>query len=310
VGQQDTETERKLRYSERQQMAETGGLGALEYDEIPPALITAVAYTVKGGTEAKNVGHTFAGSLHRAGIEHFGWNPNTENYESGLTAYGLGGGPSGVMHFLDLIEIIAEEASRPHAYRGLAGHSRGGSARYAIFHEAALPDFESTFNRLADRHRFGYRLEDGEIRRIGSPALADVVVGPALLAVQRPGWEQVERSYREALDHQRGPQEENDDALTAASAALEAALKAVGISGNTLGQLAARFKKSSLAAPQVAGVPELLDQLLTRAAAVRNIHGDVHGRAPGAHPPVPQELVDLAIHLVGSFIVYLDGATR
>ena len=49
--------------------------------------------------------------------------------------------------------------------------------------------------------RFGYRAEGREIRKIGSPALEETIVGPALLAVQRPGWEEVERSYREAMRH-------------------------------------------------------------------------------------------------------------
>jgi hypothetical protein len=212
-------------------------------------------------------------AIHTECVEHFGWGGG----ESRTTALQ---GPLDV--FLDFLEIVAD----------------------------AIRGFEAKFNALADRHRFGYRLEAGEIRRIGSPVLADVVVGPALLATQRSGWENVERAYREALSHQRGPSDENDDALTAAGAAMESALKAAGVSGKTLGQLAANFRKSDIAAPQLREVPETLEKLLTRSAAVRNIHGDAHGRAPGDQAQVPQELVDLAVHLVGAFVVYLDAVTR
>jgi hypothetical protein len=92
-----------------------------------------------------------------------------------------------------------------------------------------LPDIERHVNDLCERHRWGYRFENGEGRKVSSPALDVEIVGPTLLAVARPGWEQAQRSFKEALDHQRGG--ETDDALTAAHAALEAALKALGVTG-------------------------------------------------------------------------------
>jgi len=94
---------------------------------------------------------------------------------------------------------------------------------------------EEELNRLFERHRFGYRIQDGDAHAVGSPALDEAVVGPAFLALARPGWEEAERSFREALRHQRGPASENDDALTAVNAALEAAMKAMGLKGSTLG---------------------------------------------------------------------------
>ena len=149
---------------------------------------------------------------------------------------------------LDLIEILVEEGSKNY---GSVGERRAG-----------IPQAEQRFNDLFDRHRFGYRLEDGEIRKIGSPALDEAVVGPALLAVQRPGWEEAERSFKEAIQHQRGGPDENDDALTAANAAVEAALKAAGFKGANLGPLARDFKNSSAVPPELKDVPEALDVLL------------------------------------------------
>lgn len=163
---------------------------------------------------------------------------------------------------------------------------------------------EDDFNKLFDRHRFAFRLHGGEAHQIGSPALEKTIVGPALLAVQRPGWDEVERSYREALLHQRGGPSENDDALTAASAALEAALKASGLQGKTLGELATAYKRTKPGLGQVQGMPEAIDKLLKTSAALRNTMGDAHGK-DWQPPSVPQSVVDLSIHMVGGFIVYL-----
>jgi hypothetical protein len=165
-----------------------------------------------------------------------------------------------------------------------------------------MPDVEAQVNELCERHRFGYRFENGEAREIGSPALDVEVVGPALLAVQRPGWDQVERSFKEALEHQRGG--ETDDALTAAQAALEAALKAVGMKGQFEAMLK-QFRNSPIIPPYLLAMPDALDALLTlldRSNAVRSTEGDAHGKAPGA-APLPQELAALAIHLTGAFIL-------
>lgn len=215
---------------------------------------------------------------------------------------------SDVLTFLDIAELLAEEGAREHTYSDPQRSS--GRIIYRSRSKAAMPDFADKFNDLGDRHRIGYRFANTEIQRIGSPALSDAIVGPALLAAQRLGWDQVERSFREALQHQRGGADENDDAVTAASAALESALKAAGLPGSTLGQLSKAFKGSSFAAPQLRTVPDLLQGLLERSAAVRNIHGDAHGRGPDDDPEVPQELVDLAVHLTGAFIVYLEHASQ
>jgi len=267
---------------------------------VPDSFIGALSYRIGQGIGAAGVGQSFAKALQAALIGHFGLEPGF-HVESLLRRLP-------VPELLDVVEIVAEEGEKARRYERSVRSASG--VRRESASKAAIPDFERKFNELADRHRFGYRLEGGEAERIGSPALSEVIVGPALFASQRPGWDQVERSYREALRHQRGGPDENDDALTAASAALESALKAAGLAGPTLGKLAKEFKMSAIAAPQLGGVPELLCGLLERSAAVRNIHSDVHGRKPGENPNVPQEMVDLSIHLTGAFIVYLERATR
>jgi hypothetical protein len=197
-----------------------------------------------------------------------------------------------VDEFLDAVEIIADEAQRT--------TTSGTSSTRPI------PDVEERINRIFQRFRFGFRMDNGEIRKIGSPALEEMVVGPALLAVQRPGWEEAERSFREALAHQRSG--ETDDALTAANAAVEAALKAAGLSGKTLKELARSFKAAGIVPGYLSNVPDLLEDLLDRLHAARGVAGDAHGKPPGAEE-VPAELADLAIYWAAAFIAYLADAT-
>ena len=179
-----------------------------------------------------------------------------------------------------------------------------GSARFSAGGYAYQPieDVEYQINALCERHRFGYRIDNGEIRRIGSPILDEVVVSPALLAVQQVGWEQAERSYRDALTHHRAG--ENADALTSANAAVEAALKAAGFRGSTLGDLTKDFSTRSGRPSYLAEVPRMLADLLSKLYAARSSHGDAHGKPPGAEE-VPEALASLAIYWAGAFIAYL-----
>lgn len=124
---------------------------------------------------------------------------------------------------------------------------------------AGWADIGDRLNRWLLRHRFGYRLADGQIRWVGSPALDQRIVSPALQAVHRPGWEETERTYREALHHQRGGPAERDDALTSANAALEAALKAAALKGDRLSVLAKDLRNSDLIPGQLKSVPEAVD---------------------------------------------------
>jgi hypothetical protein len=158
---------------------------------------------------------------------------------------------------------------------------------------------------MFDRHRFGFRLENGKAQPISSPLLDVEVMGPALLTSTRPGWEQVERSFREAIQHQRRSDEWHES-LTAATAAVEAALKAAGYSGATLGDLARAFRASPVAKGYSPKIAEDLTDLLEQLMAWRSHSGSAHGKAPGSDEP-PAELVALAIHWAGSFIAYLGA---
>lgn len=283
-------TERRLRFSERKKLAETGSLGDLD-EGASNTLRKAIWLYVQHARARANsdvrseFDATFADALGR----HFG--------DSDLAQVWV---LPDAADFLDMLEIMLEEGTISRTYRvnylGI----------YSTFAASCLPTVERDLNDIFDRHRFAYRVAGGEIRPISSPLLDAEVVGPALLAVSRRGWEQVERSYREAILHQRRSGEWHE-ALTAAASAVEAALKAAGYKGATLGDLARSFRTSPVASGYSPVIAEHLSELLEQLMAWRSHSGSAHGKAPGTEDP-PQELVALAVHWAGSFIAYL-GAT-
>jgi Abortive infection C-terminus len=286
-------TSRKLRYIERKRLAETGSLGDFVHEEVPQAFRNALWYLVFK-PESRSRKNMLA-ALDLECRHYFGW-PGDVDISQFIAVAEVDG-------LLSFIEILIEFGRRSWDNSGYPP----GSARHRT--AFGLPQAEPRINDLCERHRFGYRFENDEARKIGSPALDAVIVGPALMAVQRPGWDQVEKSYKEALEHQRGG--ETDDAITAGRAAVEAALKAVGMTGQ-FGTMVKQFRNSSLVPSYLAGTPEALETLLAlldRSNAIRSTAGDAHGKASGTEE-APQALADLAIHWAGAFIVFLAEITR
>jgi hypothetical protein len=282
----------RLRYADRLRLTEEGSLGDLSHDDVPTGLRNAVAHLVADLAESSVYRHDYPShqTYERLRLElaqHFGLAKPPSDAGAWFRSAGL-------LEFLDGLEIVVE-------LERLTWTLADGSTRQP------LAGVEARLQRLCIRHRFGYQVENGRMRRVGSPALDVRVVGPALIAVSRPGWEQVERTFREALQHQRGGPEERDDSLTAATAALEAALKAAGLKGDRLSALAKSLRNSDLVPGQLKEVPEALDTLLKRSGAIRDPFSDAHGKPPDA-VEVPEELVDLTIYWTGAFINYLAAA--
>jgi hypothetical protein len=283
-------TDRPLRFSERKRLSETGSLGDLR-DDVPAELRNAVNLYLHyaGQGVDKTVRDEFDTAVSAALGRHFGdhqllqalGRPSTED-------------------FLDAIEIIVEEGAVPRKYK--VYRPRFG---YETRTAAYLPTGERDLNELFDRHRLAFTIDNGHVRAISSPLLDAEIVGPALLTSARTGWEQVERSYREAVLHQRRVAEWRES-LTAASAAVEAALKATGYKGATLGDLAKDFRRSPAAAGYSPAIAQDLTDLLSQLMAWRSHEGSAHGKPPGSDDP-PPELVALAIHWAGAFIAYLGA---
>jgi hypothetical protein len=281
-------------------MAEDGVLGPLDFETVPDSLRLALTNIYQTAARSRLAGGHFDTLLTAQCTQHFG----KHFYGVNSSAYGVSEflqskySPASVDDVLDFVEMMAEEAVK--TWVNIQGESVSVQAD---------ADIEQHVNRAFVRHRFGFQLENGQIRRIGSPALDESVVGPALLALSRPGWEAADKSFRDALRHRRGGVDERDGAVTDAHAALEAAMKAAGLSGDRLSSLAKSFRNSGLVPPQLEGVPDALDMLLKRSSAIRDPLGDVHGKHPD-NMQVPDGIVDLIIHWTGAFIVFLADATR
>lgn len=286
-----------MRYSDRERAA-SGTLDPLDYSTVPETLRTAILSIYQEACTPQHIGWQFDTCFTAALTQHFGLKFNSQRSDYHNFPRWLRTNYTDVSRVLDSLEIMVEEATR--AWVFTVNGSRVSQTADAMI--------ESRLNAAFVRHRLGYAFEGGAVRRVGSPALDEAVVGPALLNTARPGWEEVDRSFRAALHHRRGGPEERDAAITDAHAALEAALKAAGMSGDRLSALAKSFRNSGLVLPQLEGVPEALDMLLKRSSSVRDSLGDVHGKAPGADP-VPDGVVDLAIYWTGAFINYLSAAT-
>lgn len=289
-----------LRYSDRRREAEAGTLGPLDYDTIPDGLRVAVRSIYETAAKHSVAGRHVDARIAAAFSQHFGrkfYKWSSQELSIGHWLESKYSGPS-VDDLLDAVEILIDESV--HAWNFTVGGQEGS---YKANAEA-----ENQINRAFVRHRFGYAVDGGQVRRLGSVALDDAIVGPALLATRRPGWEEVDRSYRDALHHQRGGPDERAAAITDAHAALEAALKAGGLKGDRLSALAKSFRNSGLVPAQLEGVPEALDLLLKRSSSIRDPLGDAHGKGPDADP-VPDGVVDLAIYWTGAFINYLSDAT-
>jgi hypothetical protein len=280
-------------------MAETGSLGPLEFDRLPPTLITALRSIYEEAAQAMPAGTQFDKRVSARLTQHLGTH---EFYTWLSTAYTvpkwISSNTGTVSDVLDLVEMIAEEASTTWTYNLPGGRQDA----------QAYPGVEQRINAVFVRHRFGYRIDGGQVRRIGTPALDEAVVGPALLVTSRSGWQEVDRSYRAALLHMRGGEGEREAAITDAHAALEAAMKAAGLKGDRLSALAKSFRNSGLVPSQLEGVPEALDTLLKRSSSLRDSLSGAHGKAPDSEP-VPEGVVNLTIYWTGAFINYLADAT-
>jgi hypothetical protein len=280
---------RRLRYSERRRLADRGALAALEY-EVPRKLRAAVQLHLEQRLASASVDAriAFRASMADLLIRHLAtdeWAVIVRDAE--------------IDDWLDFVEILCEVGPMTFVVT---------DNFYGQHRESVAPSIESALNEMFDRFRFGFSIEGGEVHRLDSPLLAQEVVGPALLAIDRPGWEQVDRTYREAIEHHRASSE-IDDALTSAASAVEAALKASGYRGATLGELVKDFRRKPVASGYSPDILKSLSDLLSQLMAWRSHSGNAHGKAPEAEEP-PRELATLAIHWAGAFILYLSEAHR
>lgn len=274
-----TPEDRPLLYSERKRLADTGSLGEWVYDRIPEVLGIALRVAVSKGS-----GY----------LEHFAWphltNECFDRYGT-LDPVSQITGTAETARVFDVLELKAASLRRAAMEGLLSGPDHDPS------------NFDRRISYLFNLHRLGYVMDDGLIRSVSSPAMDAVAVGPALIEARVQTWEKAEVAYQDALVHLRGG--ENAEALTAANAAVEAALKAMGLEGDRLNPLLKNLKGSGHIPSYAAGIPEAVVSLANRLMAMRG-QGDAHGSAPDADEP-PAALAALAVHWAGAIIVYLSA---
>src|SRR5262249_41377014 len=157
--------------------SEKGALAPYVYDDVPKAFRHALVHLIS--EPVGRAAHYWRQEVERESKQWFGWAGNERFATFVMTAE--------VDALLEFIEIVIESSTA----KAYLGGSRGG---YERSRERVMPDVETRVNHLCERHRFGYRFDDGDARRIGSPALDTGITGPALVATQRPGWEQVDKN--------------------------------------------------------------------------------------------------------------------
>ena len=278
----------KLSYSERKAKAENRVM-ALVTDSVPQPIINAVAHNIQTRPGDYYLLTAFLSVLATRCATSFGWwnFSGTDGTIKFLSGFSLD-------YFLDFCEILAEEGARIRSYQ-MSVMTKIGTA---------WPSVEADINEMFARHRFGYILENAFIRQLGSPVLDTIIVRPALFASQVEGWEQVEASFSDAVEHRRGGDAELDDALTAAAASVEAALKAAGYKGTKLSDLLKSYTVDERVGGALKSLPADIKKLLENVMSERHSKGDAHGKSPGT-PPVDPATADLLIHWAGAFIVYL-----
>jgi hypothetical protein len=280
--------DRKLLYSERKRLAETGNLGSLD-DDASAALRGALGTYYTHAPHAK-VKTKFAAALEYEFALRFGGKFSLA-WINKASADALN----------DWIELVVQFGEATYYYK----ERKYFGGRSTFEQESAVPlrKVQVDLNRLFDIHRYGFRLTNGEIHKISSPMLEFEIMSPALLTIQKPGWDVVDRQYREALRHQRDSAE-GPDALIAANSAVESALKAMGFKGNSLDDLIKKFRNSKRATGFPVKVLDNLHELTNQLMAWRSSGGKAHGVAMGTPPP-PAALVALAIHWAGALLVFL-----
>jgi hypothetical protein len=157
-------------------------------------------------------------------------------------------------------------------------------------------DFTRQFNALLRDYRVSYELIDGEMIPFSSRELHTAVVEPALRLLAKPGWEQVESAYHDALGEIARDQPEN--AITDAGTALQEALVLLGCTGNALGPLIVSAKRQGIvAAHDVA--------LANWVSADRSNMGDAHNARAAR-----LEDAWLTVHVVGALLLRLSLETQ
>jgi len=189
---------------------------------------------------------------------------------------------------LVLAKVIAESTSVAWGY----------SYESATNVRRRLPGLQDTISTTLREHWIKCDLVDGKFIDIESRQLHESVVIPSLtLLGANKRFVQAEKAFQDALReiHNGSP----EDAITDAATALQEALGALGMTGNTVSKRVDEAIKGGLLMPYDRKLGEWLE-------ADRSTKGDAHNAAPADAGDAW-----LAVHIVGAVIVRVaSGPTR
>ena len=158
--------------------------------------------------------------------------------------------------------------------------------------------FNTIVNRTFNEHRIAFRLVEDSVIPLASDELHVEIVEPTLRLLVDSRFADAHESYLKSLKEISSG--DPADAITDAGTALQSALAALGVSGNSLGAQLKDAKKKGLLAPHDQNLADGIAKFIGWASADRNETGD-------AHKPTDPALSDawLMVHVVGALILRL-----
>ena len=157
--------------------------------------------------------------------------------------------------------------------------------------------FGTIVNRTFNEHRIAFRLVEDSVIPLASDELHVEIVEPTLRLLVDSRFADAHESYLKSLKEISSG--DPADAITDAGTALQSALAALGVSGNSLGAQLKDAKKGLLA-PHDQNLADGIAKFIDWASADRSETGD-------AHKPTDPALSDawLMVHVVGALILRL-----
>jgi hypothetical protein len=195
-------------------------------------------------------------------------------------------------------EALAWLAANPHfANPGYPG----ASPQWFEVITTAPERFRSVVNRVLGRHAVSLSLhENSLLLPVQSQEMHHGAVEPALhLLHNQAQFAAAENAYQDALRELRDGYP--DDAITDAATALQDVLKALGCTGNALGDMLKSARKNGLITGKDTPLTETVGRTVDWVATQRN-----HGEAHHGDPDIDMSDAWMVVHVVGALIIRLS----
>ena len=302
-------------FSQRQEDAANSNVeDVYQYDDVPTTLRNQIAQIATDG-----IGIGSAGTGYQITLFNEWWDRVERIFirEKGKSGIGShGDSRSRILTYmekcsdvdwLDLLELIA-----------MAIISIGEQSQHVFRNQWRITDPAAKqideINYRLRRAKVGYQIEGGAIIRVDSQFVHAETVKPALMLLNKPGFEGPEQEFREAHRHYR--EGENRQAVAMAANALESTLKSVFALKKWEFNKGARISDLLKVARAHNLWPAYLDQsfdqlVATIQSGLPKIRDNDASHGQGAVPKdVPAYIAAYALHLAASKIVLIVAAAQ